>query len=67
MRRIVFTLDLYTKVVLTVIAVGLMGLFLRLSFESKEAQAKDGCTQVDIARIGGKAVGYGGPIFVKSE
>ena len=61
---VVFTLDVYTKTVLTVIAVGLVGLFLRLSFESKEAQAKDGCTQVDIVRIGGKVVGYGGPIPV---
>ena len=67
MKRMVFTLDLYTKIILTVIAVALSGLFLQLSFASKEASAKNECAQVDIARIGGKTVGYGGPIFVKSE
>ena len=67
MKRMVFTLDLYTKIVLTVIAVALSGLFLQLSFGSKEASAKDGYTQVDIVRIGGKAVGYGGPISVQQK
>jgi len=67
MKKIVLTLDLYTKIILTIIAVTTTGLLLSFSFGSKEVSAKNENVQVNIAQVGGKLVSYGGPISVKSQ
>ncbi len=51
----------------TTIAVTTTGLFLSFYFGSKEVSAKNENLQVNIAQVGRKLVGYGGPISVKTE
>ena len=49
-------IDLYTKVVLTVIAVALWGIFLAPFFEVKEVGASSGVMDVNIKQIDGRRV-----------
>ncbi len=49
-------IDLYTKVVLTVIAVALWGIFLAPFFETKEVGASNGVMDVNIKQIDGRRV-----------
>lgn len=48
--------DLYTKVVLTVIAVALWGIFLAPFFETREVGASTGVMDVNIKQIDGRRV-----------
>jgi len=49
-------IDLYTKVVLTVIAVALWGIFLAPFFEAMEVGAETGVMDVNIKQIDGRRV-----------
>jgi hypothetical protein len=49
-------IDLYTKVVLTVIAVALWGIFLAPFFEAREVGASTGIMDVNIKQIDGRRV-----------
>ena len=48
--------DLYTKVILTLIAIGLWGVLLKPLFITEPVVASNGITDVNIQRIGGKSV-----------
>lgn len=49
-------IDLYTKVVLTVIAVALWGILLAPFFEAKDVVASSGVMDVNIKQIDGRRV-----------
>ena len=50
-------IDLYTKVVLTIIAIALWGLLLKPIFVSESVSASTQVLDVNIEKIGGRTVG----------